>query len=323
MPEERTRDLLEEMLVANTMDAPIDRLRAHLCFPTDEARDLYLDEVAQRSEAEVVDLLHRMLRGTTAQSDSLTAHQTVDLVREHLGEQARLAGSLLRLLWRERTETGDAWEGMTWVLGYLPHQPGKALSALELYLSGEPGLPDARVEAIDDAMAVIRAYFIKTPQTQAERLSALKAIDPRRFELLVGVLYEAMGFEVEMTARSNDGGFDLRARSFAPGAGQDLLIECKRYTDKKVGRPEVQRLNGVEQGGSHHAGRVLIALAGFSRLAREFAALNGRTWLVDGECLVEMLNEYLGSSWPSRIEILTVGRKRRNATLDEEPAPKR
>lgn len=39
----------------------------------------------------------------------------------------------------------DAWEGVTWILSFLPHKPYRAIKALEYYLISESDIPDDRI----------------------------------------------------------------------------------------------------------------------------------------------------------------------------------
>ena len=63
----------------------------------------------------------------------------------------------------------------------------------------------------------------------------LLLIDPRKFEELVAELLASQGFEVELTKRTRDGGFVIRAirkiENFFP---LKFLVECKRFVKDKV-----------------------------------------------------------------------------------------
>jgi len=60
-------------------------------------------------------------------------------------------------------------------------------------------------------------------------------LPPRRFEELIGHVFERFGYNVELTAQSRDGGYDISAIRSAE-TDVRLLIECKRYTPPKQGR---------------------------------------------------------------------------------------
>ena len=72
-------------------------------------------------------------------------------------------------------------------------------------------------------------------------------VNDREFEELVGELLEEMGYAVELTKNSWDGGRDLLAYYRLP-TGRDLLtlVECKRHTPKRAINPkEVRAFVGV------------------------------------------------------------------------------
>jgi hypothetical protein len=69
----------------------------------------------------------------------------------------------------------------------------------------------------------------------------LRTLPPEEFERHVGRLFEALGYEVTLTPKSNDEGIDLYLKKNSRGA----IVQCKRYTSTKVSRPEIQQLYGV------------------------------------------------------------------------------
>lgn len=76
---------------------------------------------------------------------------------------------------------------------------------------------------------------------------ALKRIDRRAFEELVAELFDGFGYDVQLTARTRDGGRDVIAVG-----GREVrsryLIECKRPDDPhRVGVSAVRELFGVKQ----------------------------------------------------------------------------
>ena len=88
--------------------------------------------------------------------------------------------------------------------------------------------------AINDELV---RYLSKHPERMRE-------IDPYRFEQLVAELLHDMGYEVQITQRSKDGGRDILAVMRLPGGVRTLtVVECKRYSPKnKVGIDLVERL---------------------------------------------------------------------------------
>src|ERR1700689_2663814 len=92
---------------------------------------------------------------------------------------------------------------------------------------------------------VISIDFASLLEVVGRRPSEAYQLPPRRFEELIGHIFERFGYDVELTAESRDGGYDISAVRRAE-TDVRLLIECKRYTPpNKVGRPILQRLGGV------------------------------------------------------------------------------
>lgn len=297
---------LENFLRESSFDAPIEDIRPHVAFPSDEALSLYLDSVEERSEEEVTDLLWRMLSASTSKMDAQMFPLIIKKSRELDPETERgviNVGSIKRLRWRERTGIGDAWEGVTWVLEMLPYRPSDAVDALNHYLMAQH-LPDDRIRAVSDAIDIVRTRWIGNPKTVEERRVQLKTLDPRKFEALIAAWWQAMGYEAVLTPSARDGGYDVHATRKLLVRKEEVIIECKRY-DKNVSVEFVRALNGVSDPELRHARLVIVTTSGFTKPAEKEAERNRRTELIGGEKLVPLLNAHLGSDWPKRLERIT------------------
>jgi HJR/Mrr/RecB family endonuclease len=100
---------------------------------------------------------------------------------------------------------------------------------------------------------------------QSERLiselsvspTELLKLSPREFEELIAELWRRFGYEVELTARTKDGGRDVIAVRKAE-ADIRFLIECKRYRpENKIGVALVRALYGVKV--HEHATKAILA----------------------------------------------------------------
>lgn len=124
-------------------------------------------------------------------------------------------------------------------------------------------LPKIEVMTIDDH---IKAYFKKHPEKLYE-------LSPRKFEELVASIIKDMGFDVELTQATRDGGRDIIAY-IRNGITSFLThIECKRYApENKVNVDIIRSVTGV-----HHirnANKSVIVTTGFfTKDAREEAKL--------------------------------------------------
>jgi hypothetical protein len=118
-------------------------------------------------------------------------------------------------------------------------------------------------------------------------------LSPRRFELLVADIFSTMGFGVEVTKSSHDGGRDLIL--FNDGENQ-AIVEVKRYRNK-VGVNLIRQLRGVQLRDDIKKA-ILVTTSHFTSVAiRESRARNPvqhgfEMNLVDAEDLMKMLRVY-------------------------------
>ena len=120
-------------------------------------------------------------------------------------------------------------------------------------------------------------------------------LNPRRFEELVAAILKDLGYSVELTQNSADGGVDIFATQKS-GVGEVLLVvDCKRYARRRpVGVEIVRSLFGV--GERHRASMAILATTSFfTKPAHEFQrALCHRLSLKDYHDLLGWLNNYGG-----------------------------
>jgi len=79
--------------------------------------------------------------------------------------------------------------------------------------------------------------------------SALHQIKPRQFEELICEVLSRLGWRIELTPASKDGGYDIVGFSGSPGGVTSAwLVECKKYSpEHKVGIGVVRALCGVKE----------------------------------------------------------------------------
>lgn len=77
-----------------------------------------------------------------------------------------------------------------------------------------------------------------------KNFSDIYYLNPYRFEELVGDIFKNIGYEIELTKKSKDGGVDL---FILKGSSEKIgIVQCKRYRkEKKVGIEVVDRLIGT------------------------------------------------------------------------------
>ena len=100
----------------------------------------------------------------------------------------------------------------------------------------------------------------------AEELNSLSGVE---FESLCASLVAGLGFQVELTKASGDGGIDIIALNSSPLFRGKYIIQCKRYIGT-VGEPILRDLYGVVMSERANKG-ILMTTGTFTRSAIAFA----------------------------------------------------
>lgn len=109
------------------------------------------------------------------------------------------------------------------------------------------------------------------------------------FENVCQQLIEKMGFFVETTKASGDGGIDLIANNYQPILSGRYIIQCKRYSGS-VGEPIIRDLYGVITSERANKG-ILMTTGYFTKSAISFAE-GKQIELIDGAKLNGLLIKY-------------------------------
>ena len=119
-----------------------------------------------------------------------------------------------------------------------------------------------------------------------EDINSLSGVE---FEMVCKKLLENMGFAVETTKTSGDGGIDLIAYNSQPLLSGKYIIQCKRYAGS-VGEPIIRDWYGVVT--SERANKGILMTSGvFTKQAQIFA--DGKPIeLIDGVKLRDLLQDY-------------------------------
>lgn len=162
-----------------------------------------------------------------------------------------------------------------------------------------PGAPseeqaeDSNVETLAPREAI--EEFIETAHSAvaAELLSRVISQPPEFLEHLVLRLLVAMGYGglermTEHMGGPGDGGLDGLVR--LDPLGLDVVyVQAKRYTDKPIGRPDIQAFVGALHGVQASRG-IFITTSRFSADARDYAdRVNARLILIDGPELARLM----------------------------------
>jgi restriction system protein len=287
-----------------------DDARQVWSFPTDELLEEFLSTVQHRSEDDVLMLLRRLLIPSCALGRDHDALERYVQIRDEGGEdnaeQLRSFDNnhFKRVVRYYSGETDQLpWEGITWVLDLLPSKPGLALHAINTWFHGHMYMGDSMIHALSDAEALIRARFIEVPTSVTIRKDMLHDLSARDFERIVDRLYQAMGYDTELTPAQRDGGRDIQATKIGPVEHEYIYVECKRH-DSNVGVKYVRQLLGVISTDRVNKG-ALVTTAEFTADAKAYAQRDRRIQLIGGTALVTALNENLGLDWPARLVALS------------------
>ena len=125
-------------------------------------------------------------------------------------------------------------------------------------------------------------------------LEQVLELTPKEFEILVGHLLTAVGFEgSEVTGRTGDGGVDATGILSVAGLAEvKVYVQVKRYkTDAKIAAKVVKQLRTAIPSGAQGA---FITTADFQHAAADVASEVGfpRIGLINGRQLVDLLAEH-------------------------------
>lgn len=149
--------------------------------------------------------------------------------------------------------------------------------------SEDEGSPDLVLTSIDEE---VKRYLKKYPQKLYE-------LSPRKFEELVASILQDLGFEVELTQATRDGGRDIIAHVRNAVSSYLTYIECKRYAaDNKVGVGIVREVIGV-----HHIRKptksIIVTTSFFSKDAiKEAEKMESQLDLKDFTAIKAWLQRY-------------------------------
>ncbi|BCG12682.1 restriction endonuclease [Vibrio sp. Vb5031] len=265
-------------------------------FPTDSHLEEYLSTISSRSTKEVKLLITSFLiDGGHLGYDRHTLDWLISLGKEKIDELCDKSLFLTRLL-----QIGDPrgpWPDMLWVIDLLPHFPREAVSALDSFFQAHcMYFPDGRIHGLGDAKELIRAKYMAHSFPTKQILLELTPYD---FELLVAYLYKQKGYEVKVTPRSRDGGYDVVAEKYSNRQHERLHIECKRY-DQKIGVDIVRRVLGTLNV-TNASKVVIVTSSNFTSPAKNEAFASKRVELLDCDAFDEEMKKNVSYQWANRV----------------------
>lgn len=154
----------------------------------------------------------------------------------------------------------------------IERHPGKSIREL---LHGAIYSLDGNLrETSNKIITDIKPRIVVVNETLLEKLKRQPAsifdIPPRKFEELVAELLDGMGFEVELTKQTRDGGKDILAYMKTPVGKFLCLVEAKRYRQNRtIGVELVRTLYGTLSDYQANSA-MLVTTSSFSQDAHAF-----------------------------------------------------
>lgn len=139
---------------------------------------------------------------------------------------------------------------------------------------------------VNDISEEIKKFFKKYPQK-------LYDINPRKFEELIASILEDLGFTVELTKATRDGGRDIIANIRNEVTNFLAYVECKRYApDNKIDVGIIRKVQGVHYTRNPNKS-IIVTTSFFTKDAIEEAKLvENQLDLKDYNGIQEWLKKY-------------------------------
>jgi len=176
-------------------------------------------------------------------------------------------------------------------------RPEVIYDAPQLLLPPTKVIPDATPKIITDIAPKIEIAYAALAARLKQHPDGVHDLTPRQFEILIAELFEDMGWRVQITSLTRDGGADVLAYLDTKAGSLLSLIEAKRYgRERKVGVDIVRSLLGTVQDFNANSG-MIVTTSSFTRDAREFRQRHEyRLALHDYNQVLEWIRQYGGSA---------------------------
>jgi restriction system protein len=272
-----------------------DQVYPRFRIPYSEWLEKYIEDIDNKSEEEVKELLRYLLFPFTRKIDR------ADFEDFYYSNE-----NLQKIEKYKRLENEqDAWEGLTWVLQHLPYSPYKAIKALIAYHDAEVCyMPDDRIIGIGQCIAIIEAKFVYTNKGEE---NAILELNPREFEWLIEILYNNIGYETELTPATRDGGKDIIARIKREDCNDAVYVECKRYKTTELDKTTVKAF-GYDII-NDYINRGVLFCTGY--VNDNIKNMDKRIQIWTLEEIIVLLNAHIGSDWSNRLKLLIENQRRK------------
>ncbi|MFH1857291.1 MAG: restriction endonuclease, partial [Candidatus Omnitrophota bacterium] len=143
--------------------------------------------------------------------------------------------------------------------------------------------------------------FKKVVNTLSQTSESVLSLGPYEFENLCAEMFDKLGYSVQQTSFSSDGGFD----GLLIKGGVKYIYECKKFdVNRKIGRPMMQKFRAAMHDTNTEKG-YFITTGQFSQTAVEYA-LKNKIILIDLTELMVLMQKAFGKGKETIKSIRTV-----------------
>ncbi len=137
-----------------------------------------------------------------------------------------------------------------------------------------------RTEGTYETVRLITPAWIQLCKDLTAQPDRLHQLEPRIFERLIAEMFRSQGWQVEMTAQSRDGGYDVIAIRKQSPSNIRILIEAKRWSpDRPISVSIVRSLYGLRA--SQSFSQVVLATSSYVSLPAKKEFVHVVPWELD------------------------------------------
>lgn len=119
------------------------------------------------------------------------------------------------------------------------------------------------------AIILLIVWYTKYYKIRVETLQELKSLTPSKFERAMATILQDLGYrKVRVSGGAGDLGRDIACKDLG---GNSVMVQCKRYTSRKVGSPEMQKFVGMMIAEYKADKGIYVTTSSFTEPARKLA----------------------------------------------------
>ncbi|HCA3406607.1 TPA: restriction endonuclease [Salmonella enterica subsp. salamae serovar 35:g,m,s,t:-] len=266
-------------------------------FPTTKHLEEYIVNIDKYTEDEVKDLIYKfIIPSAFLGGDDILRYSVFNNANLDIKKIFEHESFLKRLI--SMNEKNPPWQSISWILDLLPEYPYKAINVVRAYVTAHClFLSDNGFYRCEDIISLIKAKFINHPLPTRE---VIREITSREFELLCAYLYKRKGYQINITKKTRDGGYDIIAEKGSGRAHEVLYIECKQK-ENKVGVDIARGVLGLLNI-KNATKSVIITSNYFTKDAQEVSRESKRLELISIDDFDNDMREYVDARWVYRID---------------------